>query len=104
MNIRLDVNNVALHVKEVSWKHYKYARARISFFFIFAMVYDKSKEMEQQAWVATKYNEHPALAAVTGLIASSPIPKVFASNAVPLLIWREHRQEKRIEERLAGRM
>ncbi|VEU23253.1 DEKNAAC104390 [Brettanomyces naardenensis] len=68
------------------------------------MTYDKSKEMEQQAWVADKYNRKPALAALTGLIASFPIPKIFASNAVPLLMWRESRQEQRVQRRLAGRL
>ena len=64
------------------------------------MTYDKSKEMEQQAWFADKYNNRPALAALTGLIASFPIPKVFASNAIPLLMWREKRQEKRVLSRM----
>lgn len=66
----------------------------------YKMTYDKSKEMEQQAWVAEKYNNRPALAALTGLIASFPIPKVFASNAIPLLMWREKRQEKRVLSRM----
>lgn len=66
----------------------------------FAMTYDKSIEMEQQAWVAHKYQSKPALAALTGLIASFPIPKIFASNAVPLLMWREKRQDKRALARM----
>lgn len=59
----------------------------------------KSTEMDQQAWVASKYEKYPAIAALTGLLASSPIPKIFASNAVPFLMWREARQDKSVEAR-----
>ncbi|KAG0679864.1 hypothetical protein C6P40_001077 [Pichia californica] len=48
--------------------------------------WSKADEMEQQQWVASKYEQRPALAALTGMIASSPIPKIFASNAVPFII------------------
>ncbi|ODV85436.1 hypothetical protein CANARDRAFT_7550 [[Candida] arabinofermentans NRRL YB-2248] len=58
------------------------------------MPYDKSKDTKEQAWVANKYNHSLALSAMTGLIASFPVAKVFASNAVPLLMWREERQQK----------
>lgn len=56
-------------------------------------------EMEQQQWVATKYEQRPALAALTGMIASAPIPKIFASNAVPFLMWREQGQEAKVNNR-----
>lgn len=61
--------------------------------------WNKNSEMEQQAWVATKYERYPALAALTGMIASSRIPKIFASNAVPFLMWREQGQAARVEAR-----
>ncbi|GMF55359.1 unnamed protein product [[Candida] boidinii] len=60
--------------------------------------YDSSKEMEQQSWVSSKYGSSPALAALTGLLASSPILKVFASNAVPFLMWREKSQAKQMQQ------
>ncbi|GME79590.1 unnamed protein product [Ambrosiozyma monospora] len=63
------------------------------------MPFDKSKEMEQQAWVANKYNNHLALSALTGFISSSPIAKIFTSNAVPILMWREKRQADAIAAR-----
>ncbi|GMG40649.1 unnamed protein product [Ambrosiozyma monospora] len=63
------------------------------------MPFDKSKEMEQQAWVADKYNNHMALSALTGFISSSPIAKIFTSNAVPILMWREKRQADAIAAR-----
>ncbi|GMM45814.1 hypothetical protein DAPK24_023890 [Pichia kluyveri] len=56
-------------------------------------------EMEQQQWVASKYEQKPALAALTGMIASVPIPKIFASNAVPFMMWREQGQEAKVESR-----
>lgn len=61
--------------------------------------WSKEDEMEQQQWVATKYEQNPALAALTGMIASIPIPKIFASNAVPFLMWREQGQEAQVEAR-----
>ncbi|GAV28438.1 hypothetical protein PMKS-001909 [Pichia membranifaciens] len=61
--------------------------------------WSRADEMEQQQWVATKYEQRPALAALTGMIASSPIPKIFASNAVPFLMWREQGQERKVESR-----
>lgn len=61
--------------------------------------WNKDTEMEQQGWVATKYEKHPALAALTGMLASTPIPKIFASNAVPFLMWREEKQEKKVQSR-----
>ena len=56
-------------------------------------------EMPQQQWVATKYEQRPALAALTGMLASVPIPKIFASNAVPFLMWREEGQEAKVASR-----
>lgn len=61
--------------------------------------WSRAGEMEQQQWVATKYEQRNALAALTGMIASSPIPKIFASNAVPFLMWREQGQERKVESR-----
>lgn len=61
--------------------------------------WSKDDEMEQQQWVATKYEQRPALAALTGMIASVPIPKIFASNAVPFMMWREQGQEKAVNAR-----
>ncbi|CAH2447882.1 Hypothetical protein PP7435_CHR2-0355 [Komagataella phaffii CBS 7435] len=46
-----------------------------------------------QAWVADRVATRPALAALTGLLASFPVIKVFASNAVPLIMWREGRAQ-----------
>jgi hypothetical protein len=62
-------------------------------------MWSRDDEMEQQQWVATKYEQRPALAALTGMIASIPIPKIFASNAVPFLMWREQGQEAAVEAR-----
>lgn len=56
-------------------------------------------EMEQQQWVATKYEKRAALAALTGMLASVPIPKIFASNAVPFIMWREEGQEAKVQSR-----
>lgn len=61
--------------------------------------WSRDDEMEQQQWVATKYEQKPALAALTGMISSIPIPKIFASNAVPFLMWREQGQEAKVESR-----
>lgn len=61
--------------------------------------WEKSTEMDQQAWVASKYEKYPALAALTGMIASSRIPKIFASNAVPFMMWREERQVRKVQSR-----
>lgn len=60
-------------------------------------------EMEQQQWVASKYEQKPALAALTGMIASVPIPKIFASNAVPFMMWREQGQEAKVESRKSNK-
>ncbi|KAH3667174.1 hypothetical protein OGAPHI_002823 [Ogataea philodendri] len=64
------------------------------------MTYDRSKEMEQQAWVAERLNRTPALSALNGLLSSFPVVKIFTSNAVPLLIWREHNQAARLDKKL----
>lgn len=54
-----------------------------------------SEELEQPALFARKQRQskfvahlmtYPAVAAATGFIGSFPIPKVFLSNAVPLLM------------------
>ncbi|ODV58484.1 uncharacterized protein ASCRUDRAFT_62455 [Ascoidea rubescens DSM 1968] len=38
----------------------------------------------------------PALAALTGLVASFPVPKIFASNAIPLLIYMKDKNANQI--------
>ncbi|ODV95435.1 hypothetical protein PACTADRAFT_3136 [Pachysolen tannophilus NRRL Y-2460] len=48
----------------------------------------KYPETEAQAYVARLANR-PALAAVTGFLASFPVIKIFASNGVPLMLARE---------------
>lgn len=45
-------------------------------------------ETEAQAYVA-RLSQRPALAALTGLLASFPVVKIFASNGVPLMLSRE---------------
>lgn len=66
-------------------------------------MWSRDNEMEQQQWVASRYEQRPALAALTGLFVSAPIPKIFASNAVPSLIWRKQGQERAIGRRKAKR-
>lgn len=50
-------------------------------------------ELPAQQFLATRTNR-PAVAALNGLLSSFPVIKVFTSNAVPLMIYREQQELK----------
>lgn len=50
-------------------------------------------ELPAQAFLARETNR-PALAALNGLLSSFPVIKIFTSNAVPIMIYREQQQKK----------
>lgn len=52
-----------------------------------------AKELPAQTYLARLSNK-PGLAAINGLISSFPVAKVFASNAVPLMIYRNDKKKK----------
>lgn len=52
-----------------------------------------STELPAQAFLARLANR-PALAALNGLISSFPVIKVFASNAVPIMVYRDQNKKK----------
>lgn len=51
-------------------------------------------ELPAQTYLARMSNK-PGLAAINGLISSFPVVKVFASNAVPLMIYRESKNKEK---------
>lgn len=53
-----------------------------------------ANETEAQTYLASLGNS-PALFALTGLLASFPVVKVFASNAVPLMMARSRANAER---------
>ena len=54
------------------------------------------QELPAQAFLATQTNR-PAVGALNGLILSFPIVKIFTSNAVPLMVYRQ--QQQQVKER-----
>ena len=50
-------------------------------------------EMPEASDYVAHLSTKPAIAALTGLVASFPVPKVFASNAIPLLIHFKNKNE-----------
>lgn len=52
-----------------------------------------STELPAQAFLA-RLSNRPALAALNGLISSFAVIKVFTSNAVPIMVYREQQQKK----------
>lgn len=61
--------------------------------FIFIVRIMSSTELPVQAFLA-RLSNRPALAALNGLISSFPVIKVFTSNAVPIMVYREQQQKK----------
>lgn len=45
------------------------------------------------AFVA-KLSNRPALAALNGLLSSFPVVKIFTSNAVPIMVYREQKRKE----------
>lgn len=50
-------------------------------------------ELPAQAFLAREVNR-PALGALNGLLSSFPVIKIFTSNAVPLMVYREQQNAK----------
>ncbi|KAG2732523.1 hypothetical protein G9P44_004940 [Scheffersomyces stipitis] len=50
-------------------------------------------ELPAQAFVA-KLSNRPALAALNGLLSSFPVVKIFTSNAVPIMVYREQKRKE----------
>ncbi|ODQ82231.1 hypothetical protein BABINDRAFT_69346 [Babjeviella inositovora NRRL Y-12698] len=50
-------------------------------------------ESEASTYVAS-LGDRPALFALTGLLASFPVVKIFASNSIPLMMSRNRSQNK----------
>jgi hypothetical protein len=53
----------------------------------------KYTELPAQAFLAREANR-PALGALNGLLSSFPVIKIFTSNAVPLMVYREQQNAK----------
>lgn len=51
------------------------------------------KDLPAQTYLGKLANK-PAIAALTGLLATNPIIKMFASNFVPVLTYRDMRSNK----------
>lgn len=51
-------------------------------------------ELPAQAFLARESNR-PALAALNGLLSSFPVIKIFTSNAVPIMVYREQAATKK---------
>lgn len=57
-------------------------------------------ELPAQGYLA-RISNLPAVSAINGMISSSPVVKIFTSNAVPILVARQERKKKEEMERLA---
>lgn len=54
---------------------------------------DEITELPAQQMLASMSNR-PALAALNGLISSFPVAKIFTSNSVPIMVYRQQKQDK----------
>lgn len=50
------------------------------------------EELPAQQMIATMSNR-PAFAAINGLLSSFPVIKVFTSNAVPIMVYRNQKED-----------
>lgn len=50
------------------------------------------EEFPAQQMLATMSNRH-AFAAINGLLSSFPVIKVFTSNAVPIMVYRNQKED-----------